>query len=66
MRSQLESGKDYGTINALGRNGVITQSKPVLFKSGMEKIFSLFNVVSSLEKDEETIQMVGKPGVVAL
>ena len=65
VRSQLEKDKDYGTIPMRGRNGLVSQSKPVLFKSGMEKIFSLFNVVSTLEKDTETIEMVGKPGVIA-
>ncbi len=65
VRSQLESGKDYGTIDIRTRTGSVTQSKPVLFKSGMEKIFALFNVVSTLEKDTQTIEMVGKEGVIA-
>jgi len=65
VRAQLVEGKDYGTIPVRGRSGLVTQSKPVLFKSGMEKIFSLFNVVSSLEKDTETIEMINKSGVIA-
>jgi hypothetical protein len=65
VRAQLEESKDYGTIPVRSKSGLVTQSKPVLFKSGMEKIFSLFNVVSALEKDSETIEMIGKPGVIA-
>ncbi|MBU6389213.1 hypothetical protein KGQ71_01720 [Patescibacteria group bacterium] len=65
VRSQLEAEKDYGRIDVRTRTGQVTQSKPVLFKSGMEKIFSLFNVVSTLVKDNETVEMVNKPGVIA-
>lgn len=65
VTSQLEEGKDYGTIPVRSRSGAVSQSKPVLFKSGMEKIFSMFNVVSTLEKDTETIEMISKPGVIA-
>lgn len=65
VRTQLEQDKDYGKIAIRGRDGYVSQSKPVLFKSGMEKIFSFFNVVSTLERDAETIEMVGKPGLIA-
>jgi hypothetical protein len=31
----------------------------------MEKIFSLFGIISTLERDVETVEMVSKPGVIA-
>ena len=60
ITSQLQEGTDFGTITIGGR-----ASKPTLFKPGMEKIFSLFSVVSTLERDSETIEMINKVGVIA-
>lgn len=65
VQSQLEAGKDFGTIEVKTRNGGSSQTKPVLFKSGMEKIFSLFELRSELAKDVDTLEMIGKPGVIA-
>jgi hypothetical protein len=65
VQSQLEAGKDFGTIEVKTRNGGSAQTKPVLFKSGMEKIFSLFEIRSELAKDVDTLEMVGKTGVIA-
>lgn len=59
VSSQLKEGVDYGRIKIGGREG-----KPTLFKPGMEKIFSLFNIVSHLRKDEETLSMLEAKDVI--
>jgi hypothetical protein len=60
VATQLQQGIDYGQIDIYGKS-----SKPTLFKPGMEKIFSLFNIVSELEKDEDTLSMITTKDVVA-
>jgi hypothetical protein len=60
VTSQLKEDVDYGSIRIAGRQG-----KPTLFKPGMEKIFSLFSIVSHLEKDEETLSMITTKDVIA-
>jgi hypothetical protein len=58
VRDHLVKGVDYGQIG--------TFKKEVLFKPGQEKIFSLMNLTSRLEKDSDTIDMIGDgAGVVA-
>jgi len=58
VKDHLVKGVDYGQIG--------TFKKDVLFKPGQEKIFSLMNLTSRLEKDHETIEMLGnEPGVIA-
>lgn len=57
VKNQLVDGVDYG---------VIVGGKPTLLKPGQEKIFSLMKLTSRLEKDTDTISMLGnQPGVVA-
>jgi len=60
VTSQLKEGVDYGTISIGGR-----EAKPTLFKPGMEKIFSLFQIVSQLQKDEETLSMITTRDIIA-
>lgn len=60
VNSQLKENVDYGSIKISGREG-----KPTLFKPGMEKIFSLFGIVSTLEKDEETLSMISAKDTIA-
>lgn len=58
VRDHLVKGVDYGQIGSF--------KKDVLFKPGQEKIFSLMNLTSRLEKDSDTIEMIGGgAGVVA-
>lgn len=58
VKDHLVKGTDYGTIGSF--------KKDVLFKPGQEKIFSLMNLTSRLEKDDETLSMLGnEPGVIA-
>lgn len=58
VKDHLVEGTDYGTIGSFKKN--------TLFKPGQEKIFSLMNLTSRLEKDADTLEMVGKQdGVVA-
>jgi len=58
VRKHLVKGVDYGKIGNF--------KKDVLFKPGQEKIFSLMNLTSRLEKDADTIEMIGGgSGVVA-
>lgn len=56
VSDQLIKGTDYG---------VIVGNKPTLLKPGMEKIFSLMKITSTLEKDNDTWEMLGStPGLV--
>jgi hypothetical protein len=65
VQSQLVEKVDYGTIEATSKSGKSFKSKPCLFKPGMEKILSLFSIVSTLEKDTDTWEMLGsKPSTV--
>lgn len=77
VREQLVEGVDFGRIH-INKNCPNKYepkkckveghfSKPVLFKPGQEKIFSLFNLTAKLYRDVETLEMVGNPeGLVAL
>lgn len=57
VKNQLIEGTDYG---------VIVGNKPTLLKPGQEKIFSLMKLTSRLEKDADTLEMLGsKPGQIA-
>jgi hypothetical protein len=60
VKSQLKENVDYGRISINGR-----EAKPTLFKPGMEKIFSLFQITSQLKKDEETLSMISTQNVIA-
>jgi hypothetical protein len=56
VSDQLVKGVDYG---------VIVGNKPTLLKPGMEKIFSLMKITSTIEKDADTWEMLGsKAGMV--
>lgn len=58
VKEHLKEGSDFGKIGSF--------SKSVLFKPGQEKIFSLMNLTSRLEKDTDTIEMLGnEKGVIA-
>lgn len=58
VHDHLVKGVDYGQIGNF--------KKDVLFKPGQEKIFSLMNLTSRLEKDADTIDMIGAgAGVIA-
>jgi hypothetical protein len=57
VKNQLVEGVDYGKI---------VGNKPTLLKPGQEKIFSLMKLTSRLEKDTDTLAMLGnEPGTVA-
>ena len=59
VKSQLKEGVDYGQAF----KGV---SKPTLLKPGQEKIYSLFGISSTCEKDDVTLSMFSNtPGLVA-
>lgn len=66
INSHLQDGIDYGRIHVVGKDRCKLQancnveyhwSKKMLFKPGMEKIFSLFGVTSKLEADAEVYAM---------
>lgn len=58
VSDHLVDGVDYGKIANFPKN--------VLFKPGQEKIFSLMNLTSRLERDTETLEMLqGEKGLVA-
>lgn len=75
IQSHLEDGVDYGKIHVVNRDKCPDSynckkdyhySKAVLFKPGQEKLFSLFQITSELERDEETYTMLpNMPGLVA-
>lgn len=66
IKDQLKEGVDFGKIEGETKSGATFLSKPVLFKPGQEKIFSLFNLTSELTKDTETVEMLNKTeGLVA-
>lgn len=73
VRDQLVEGTDFGKIhiskncpNKYACKLSAHLSKNNLFKPGQEKIFSLFQINSRLEKDNETLDMVGHgKGVIA-
>lgn len=67
VQKHLEDGVDFGRIHVVNRDKCPDQynckkdyhySKPVLFKPGQEKLFSLFQITSKLERDEETYAML--------
>jgi uncharacterized protein YbaA (DUF1428 family) len=58
VSDHLVDGVDYGKIATFPKN--------VLFKPGQEKIFSLMNLTSRLERDTETLEMLpDEKGLVA-
>lgn len=72
IKSHLKEGTDYGKIHVVKncvdedrKRGSCEKdyhfSKPILFKPGQEKIFSLFGITDELTKDLETYEML--PGV---
>jgi hypothetical protein len=77
IHHHLVEGIDYGQIHVVREcpdekraRGSCTKnyhmSKRVLFKPGQEKIFSLFSITDTLEKDTEAYEMLGNtPGLVA-
>lgn len=66
VNSQLKEGVDYGVIEATSKSGASFKSKPTLLKPGQEKIFSLFGLTARLEKDTDTLDMLGNEhGLVA-
>ena len=75
VKDHLEDGTDFGRIHVMSKDKCPDQynckkdyhySKPVLFKPGQEKLFSLFQITSKLERDEETYAMLpGTTGLVA-
>jgi hypothetical protein len=61
VSDNLVENTDFGKISS--GNFV---SKPTLFKPGMEKIFSLFGLVTELERDNDTLEMLkDETGLVA-
>lgn len=74
VSDQLVEGTDYGKIHVnrdcadkYNCDKSYHFSKPVLFKPGQEKIFSLFNLTARLYQDEDTLKMLGgTSGLVAL
>lgn len=67
VKGHLEEGTDYGRIHVLSKDKCSNQynckidyhfSKPVLFKPGQEKLFSLFQITATLERDAETYTML--------
>jgi hypothetical protein len=67
VQYHLKNDVDYGKIHVVSRDKCPDQyncqkdyhySKAVLFKPGMEKLFSLFKITTRLEKDEETYEML--------
>lgn len=67
VKQHLEDGVDFGRIHVMSRDKCPDQynckkdyhySKPVLFKPGQEKLFSLFQITGKLERDEETYKML--------
>lgn len=71
IKKHLKKGTDFGSIHVVrvcpteeNKRGSCRLtyhfSKPILYKPGQEKIFSLFNIQSELLRDEETMQMLGE------
>ncbi len=67
VKTHLEDGVDFGRIHVMSRDKCPDQfnckkdyhySKPVLFKPGQEKLFSLFQITGKLERDTETYEML--------
>ena len=67
VQLHLTDGVDYGKIHVVSRDKCpdadrckksYHYSKPVLFKPGQEKLFSLFQVTAKLERDAETYEML--------
>lgn len=67
VQEHLEDGIDYGKIHVVAAGKCpdpynckksYHYSKPVLFKPGQEKLFSLFQITSQLERDEQTYEML--------
>lgn len=67
VQHHLEDGTDYGRIHVMSKDKCPDQynckkdyhfSKPVLFKPGQEKLFSLFQITSELEKDQDAYDML--------
>lgn len=51
VKDQLVKDIDFGVIPGT--------SKPTLYKPGQEKIFSLFGLTATCQRDDETLQMLG-------
>ncbi len=75
IKKHLKEGTDYGKIHVVKNCPMEDKargscdrdyhySKPILFKPGQEKIFSLFGITDKLEKDVDAYEML--PGVVGL
>jgi hypothetical protein len=69
VKKHLKKDVDFGQIHVVSscqaesnRRGTCKNmghfSKPVLYKPGQEKIFSLFNLTSKMERDQETLDMI--------
>lgn len=67
VKKHLEDGVDFGRIHVLSKDKCPNPyscdkdyhySKPVLFKPGQEKLFSLFQITAKLERDEEAYKML--------
>lgn len=67
IQDHLEKGIDFGSIHVVKQDKCPNPytcknsyhfSKPVLFKPGQEKLFSLFQITSELIKDEEAYEML--------
>lgn len=67
VQENLVRDTDFGSIHVVGKDRCKNQynctvkyhwSKPVLFKPGQEKIFSLFQIRDTIQKDTETYEML--------
>lgn len=65
VSQNLIDGVDFGKIKATSKSGKEFESKPTLYKPGMEKILSLFGLASELEKDIETLEMTDIKNAIA-
>lgn len=75
IRDHLIEDTDFGKIHVMPKDKCPNvydckieyhYGKPMLFKPGQEKLFSLFQITDKLEKDTETLEMFGSPvGLIA-